>query len=297
MKAMILINFVDRAHITPPVLAAVEDVLREARVEFSTVRFTSRRHSEEAISEAAEKGFDTIFLGGGDGTVHNLFNIAFHRNFTFGILPLGTVNALARSLGLPHDPVEAVRAALGGRPCSLDVGRAAGRWFNCFLSIGFDASVVCTLDEKTKVRWGRAAFAVQGLKRLACMKELPRFAARFFPSGFEAQGQSLLVSNIANYAGFRLFPGQMNDGIMDSVLFTRNGPLPLFAGIGGMFCSRKKTASATGSIIREPLRRVDVRSTAPLFVQMDGDAVILPAPAQELSVEVHPGAARFLAPR
>src|SRR5271168_1879965 len=68
---------------------------------------------DEALADAAKGRVDTIVAGGGDGTVNEVFSLAFKagipKTCTFGILPLGTANDFARSVGLP---VEDLTAAL-----------------------------------------------------------------------------------------------------------------------------------------------------------------------------------------
>ena len=129
MKILVLVNFVDRSHCPPRVIRGMEEILSTHGAGNRLVKFTSREHSIKAINEARREGFDTLVMGGGDGTIHNLFNLAFEKDFTFGIIPLGTVNALARSLNIPRDPLKALEAAINGSIRNVDVCKEAGRFY------------------------------------------------------------------------------------------------------------------------------------------------------------------------
>ena len=79
--------------------------LRSARVDYRIEMSRSIEHSREIVERAAEDGTEQLWIGGGDGTVHVLLNLSFGRGMAAGIVPLGTVNALARALEVPIDPI------------------------------------------------------------------------------------------------------------------------------------------------------------------------------------------------
>ncbi len=296
MKILVLINFADRAHCSPETLQRIEAFFAGQGVSFRLVKFASGLDSQNAINRAAEEGVDTLLMGGGDGTVHNVFNQAFDKGFTFGIIPLGMVNALARSLGIPTNPLEACKVALGGYVRKIDVGRAAGRWFTCFASVGFDASVVHTLNERAKVRWEKAAFAVQGIRRLFHLGEIQPFDARIFPEEKNIRGFSLIISNIKNYAGFNIFGDEPDDGKMEIIVFRRNRIADYVIGIGEMFHSRNTGHSDSKRLFRTYFTNATLRYQGRLFLQLDGEPIFL-EPGTDLTFNVMPRAAPFLVPR
>jgi diacylglycerol kinase family enzyme len=288
---------VDRCHCSNRVLEKIEEMFSRAQVPCRLEKFTSKQHSIEAISQAKAQGYDTLIMGGGDGTIHNLFNLAFEKDFTFGIIPLGTVNALADSLGIPVDPEEACRVILEGNVRKIDVGRAAGRLFTCFGSVGFDASVVHTIDPESKVRWERIAFGCQGVKRLFYLDELAPFDVTIQPSGKTLRGYSMIVSNIPNYAGFNFFSEKPDDGKMEILVFKKNTVYDYLVSVAQMGISGPTAGmEENDNLFRSKVTSLTVKSDKSLFFQLDGEAISL-SPGEELVFEIMPRVARFLSPK
>ncbi len=103
------------------------------------------RDADEAfdqIRNRVAKGVDALVAVGGDGLVNMALQVVAGTATPLGIVPAGTGNDIARSLGLPLDePVTAVDLLATTEPRAVDVGRALGRWFGGVLSSGFDSMV------------------------------------------------------------------------------------------------------------------------------------------------------------
>lgn len=72
---------------------------------------------------------EAIVVGGGDGTVVAAANLALEKGVALGILPLGTVNQLARDLNIPLDFLTAVEALAQGSVKGIDVGMVNDQLF------------------------------------------------------------------------------------------------------------------------------------------------------------------------
>ncbi|WP_137179803.1 lipid kinase [Roseomonas sp. AR75] len=112
---------------------------------------------------------DLVVLGGGDGTMNAAAAAMRDVGLPLGILPLGTANDLARTLGIPPDANEAARIILAGNRRSIDLGEVNGRPFFNVASIGLSVAITRELTTDLKRRWGRLAYA------LAALRALPRF--------------------------------------------------------------------------------------------------------------------------
>ncbi|QVQ51500.1 YegS/Rv2252/BmrU family lipid kinase [Spiractinospora alimapuensis] len=77
------------------------------------------------LDAALDHGHDTVVAAGGDGSLHALANALYRRGElgqrTVGLIPMGTGNDFARTLGLPSDPIDAARALMASSPRRLDV--------------------------------------------------------------------------------------------------------------------------------------------------------------------------------
>lgn len=71
---------------------------------------------------------DIVVVAGGDGTVAKVVRHLPDRNVPIAILPIGTANNVARSLGIPDDAEQLATYLCGGRVQPLDIGVAAGKW-------------------------------------------------------------------------------------------------------------------------------------------------------------------------
>lgn len=123
----------------------------------------------DAIKAAARSGRVTV--AGGDGTAAGAAQILAGSDAELGLLPLGTLNHLARDLGIPADLGEAAKVAVNGQPNAIDVGEVNGRVFVNNASIGLYPLMVRKREGLRRVKgWPKwlstvpAAFAV--LERL-----------------------------------------------------------------------------------------------------------------------------------
>ncbi len=131
---------------------------------------TECRSSEEATDRArgaVEAGVDTVFAGGGDGTIHDIIQGLANTPVALAILPFGTANALAHDLGLPLRPAAAARIALAGQVRRIPLGhlefqdfsgRQTQHYFTVAAGIGVDAHLFYKLNRDLKKNAGMGAY-------------------------------------------------------------------------------------------------------------------------------------------
>ena len=122
---------------------------------------TNRRgHATRFAQDAAHRGVDLVISFGGDGTLNEVATGVAGSDTALGVLPGGSTNVFARTIGLPNDPVAAVSLLVDGlenpeaniRPIGL--GRVNGRFFCFHTGIGYDAAVVRTVESRASLkRW------------------------------------------------------------------------------------------------------------------------------------------------
>lgn len=107
---------------------------------------------------ARDEGFATIIAAGGDGTVCAVAQALAGSGATLGIIPLGTFNFFARSLGLPETPEAAVQALIGGRVRAVAAAEVNGRLFLNNASLGLYPALL-EKREKLYAKFGRSRWA------------------------------------------------------------------------------------------------------------------------------------------
>ena len=131
-------------------LAAVEHALAGVALE---VLLTERpEHATELARSIG--GVDALLVYGGDGLLNEALN-GVDGSIPVGIVPGGRTNVVARVLGLPAAPVDAVRTLRAGSPRTVSLGRVNGRRFSFAAGIGFDAELVRRVDERGRRADGR----------------------------------------------------------------------------------------------------------------------------------------------
>lgn len=83
---------------------------------------------EAALKEALKKSVDLVVAAGGDGTIAKVLTALPDRSIPVALLPLGTANNAARSLGIAGTPQELVETWKVDNTCPLDLGSAKGAW-------------------------------------------------------------------------------------------------------------------------------------------------------------------------
>lgn len=113
---------------------------------------------EGAAKQAASDGFATVAAAGGDGTMCAVASSLIDSDTQMGVLPLGTFNYFARSLGISEDLGEAVRVLATGRPMPAQVGMVNGRVFLNNASLGAYPAILQRREDIYR-RWGRSRAA------------------------------------------------------------------------------------------------------------------------------------------
>jgi diacylglycerol kinase family enzyme len=133
-----------------------------------SVAETSRRgHATRLAQGAAAKGTEAVIVLGGDGTLNEAANGLAGTACALGVLPGGSTNVFARTIGMTNDPIEAtgeLLAALGAGPGgvrSVGLGNVNGRRYLFHVGVGFDAAVVAQVERRSALKryLGHAYFA------------------------------------------------------------------------------------------------------------------------------------------
>ncbi len=209
----------------PQVVGRLRDTGHAVDVELSRTPEEAR----ELVLRAASSGADVLAVMGGDGMAHLGVNAVAERAAThpddaplaLGLVPAGTGNDLARSLGLDPDDVDAAIDALAtGRTRHVDLLRvdrpgADDRWVGTVLATGFDALVNARANRMRRPR-GAARYTIAALAELRTFRPLPYVLVL---DGVERDLDAMLVAvgNTSTYGGgLRICPAaDPYDGWLD----------------------------------------------------------------------------------
>ena len=169
MKAMIIVNPSSGSEQAKEYVKQLQKRLANYSVE-SVIKETKKSGDAEYFaSQAAVEKVDTVFLMGGDGTVNEGINGIARQAYkpTVGVIPTGTINNFARSLGISMNPKEAIRQLDLTNKKSVDIGKVNDLYFISTVSVGAIPETVQEVDEESKSKFGPLAYVFEGVKALS----------------------------------------------------------------------------------------------------------------------------------
>jgi diacylglycerol kinase (ATP) len=147
-----------------------------------------------SLAAAMDLQPDLLIVGGGDGTISEAARCLAYQDMALGVLPLGTTNNFARTLGIPLDVPGAVGVLAAGKVADVDLGKAGDAVFANLVSTGLSSQVAAAVPHRLKRVAGRAAYP------LTALAALPRH--RPLHASITADGRQFTVDthqlNIAN---------------------------------------------------------------------------------------------------
>ena len=106
-----------------------------------------------------------VVIGGGDGSLHAALPAVLDAGLPLGVLPLGTANDFARSIGITDVPA-AVEVIAAGHLKRVDVGVVNGTYFLNAVGIGLGPEINRDLDRSSKSSLGVFAYLLHGMRNL-----------------------------------------------------------------------------------------------------------------------------------
>lgn len=321
VRALLIVN--PRATTTTqPVLDTIVGTLA-AQAEIEVVETRYRGDAREIAARAVGEGWDALLVLSGDGTINEIVNGLMDKAAiragrplarggelagrlpAIGAIPGGNANVFTRDLGVPADPVAAVQviaARLGaGTTRTIGLGLAGDRYFTFNAGLGWDAEVVCGVEEERAQ--GRPAST--GLYVRTALRHYYRKTDRRHPGltveaadGTRIDPVALaIISNTTpwSYAGQRPVsptPAASFDTGLDAFLLRRLRTISTLNALRQM--TRRTGQPMTGKHVvnLHDQAEITVRSRKPAALQVDGDYV---GDAESVTFRSVPGALRVIA--
>lgn len=233
-----------------------------------------RRHVDEAI----QRGVPRVVAAGGDGTVHAVADVILGSSgdVEFGVLPLGTGNDLARSLGMPLEPAEAREVLRTRKAVAIDVMdfRYEDRVRHAInmLTAGNTGKFMETLSDEMKQRWGPFCY-LRGV--IDVMQDLEVFPIELICDDGTPERYEIINLFLANGptsgGGMPVSPDALlNDGAFD-VVVVKDGPPAEIAQLTAQYVVSDFRQHEL--IETRRAKRVEIRSAARMPGTADGDTL------------------------
>lgn len=276
--------------------------LRALGEEVTLLPTTAPGSASLLAQHAAREGSEVIVAAGGDGTVNEVVDglarePALLEQVRLGIVPLGTINVLARELGIPLAVKAACALIRSGHERRIDLprveftadGAPRRRAFTQLAGAGLDSRAIDLVRWEVKQRFGWLAYAWAGCRALRGPHPVVQVDC---PHAAPVSGHLAVIGNGTRYGGdVRMFPqASLQDGRLDLRLFRRVNTRTLLR-FGWAWIRRRPLLPADDLCLQGT--EFTLSSDRPLRFQLDGDNVgWLPA-----RFTVQPRALRVLVPR
>lgn len=214
---------------------------------------------------------DLVVACGGDGTLSEVVNGLVGTSPAVGLLPAGTGNDFARTVGLSRDPREAAQQLLHGAPQPIDLLAVGdtGRVALNVLGVGFDAAVARRMNAQMRFSGGGFAYLSAVMLELAHLRPT-RVRLRVDEREWEGDALLVAVANAQSYgAGMRIAPAaSISDGLLDVVIVRHMPRLRFLRCLPRVF---RGTHTALPEVEVWQGREVHVDTEVPQPVLIDGD--------------------------
>lgn len=274
-----------------PMLREAIGLLRDEGVEIHVRVTWEKGDAGHYVEEARRLGVETVIAGGGDGTINEVSTALIHCEGpdipALGILPLGTANDFATSVGIPVELDKALKLAIVGNAIEIDMAQVNDK--TCFINMatgGFGTRITTETPEKLKAALGGVSYIIHGLMRMDTLKP-DRCEIR--GENFHWQGDALVIG-IGNGrqagGGQQLCPNALiNDGLLQLRIFTGEEILP------ALF-STLKPQEENPNIIDGASAWFTIQAPHDITFNLDGE----PLSGQEFHIKILPAALRCRLP-
>ncbi len=245
---------------------------------------------EEGVRAELRDRPDLLVVASGDGGVSRAVGELAHTDTALGLLPTGTTNNFARSLGLPLGLDEALEVLAEGRVADVDLGRVGEAAFANVASIGLTVQVARRVPRLLKRYHGRFAYVLTGVVALVAHQSFAVLVER----GEERtllRTHQLIIANGSHHGGTAIAgDASVDDDLLAVFHLGDHSKLQLLRRLRLFLRSRPRTlrsgeflVASSARIITEPPLDVEldgeVRARTPVEVRVDRNALKVVVPA------------------
>lgn len=228
-----------------------------------------KRADVSALIRERAADVDAVVIAGGDGSVNAAAEGVIATGLPLGVIPMGTANDLARTLGLPTDPAAAVAVIAGGHLRAIDVGTANDCFFFNVASVGLAARIARDLKGGSKKRLGVLAYGAAAARIVT--KAGPIWAELETDTGIDRVGTMQIAVGAGRHYGGGLTiheSAQPDDGQLRVVSLELDNWWELLPLVPSLLSGRTEDHKGVRSFATD---RLIVRTKRKEDVDLDGD--------------------------
>ncbi len=265
----------------------IDKNLDHKKFDAKIVYTTHHAHAKQLAIKAVEGDVDIVVAVGGDGTINEVAGVLESSNKTMAIVPCGSGNGLARTLGIPLDNAKAIAKISGLKTTNIDVGMLNDKKFFNMAGMGFDAHI--------------SAHFANSVKRgfLGYIKSTLQEVANYKPQQYEILIDGKLIKrdafmlSLANSSQYgnnaHISPtASTQDGLLD-ICIIKPFPLRIFPLLGFRMFAKTVSQSMYVEIIKAKSFQITRQSAGPVHV--DGEPFLMET---VLTVSVKPLALKII---
>ncbi|KAA3608784.1 MAG: diacylglycerol kinase family lipid kinase [Calditrichaeota bacterium] len=239
-------------------------------------------HASQIAKEAVKEKCQNIIAIGGDGTMNEVASQLVGSASNFGLVPMGSGNGFARSLGLPLKPENALKTIFNRKIKTIDTGTINGLPFFAVAGIGFDAQVASQF-QKRKVRGALPYFFIGFSEYMKY--SYPAYTVKSPDVNQEVAPLVITIANATEFGnGAKIAPqADIQDGYLDVCMFDKMSVIKGLISLPKMFNGR---ISEISSYSNYKTKSVEIISDTEEFVfHTDGEPHLA---EKKVSVEIIP---------
>jgi YegS/Rv2252/BmrU family lipid kinase len=226
------------------------------------------KHGTTLAQQAAIAGAYAVVAVGGDGSVNDIAHGLAGTGCILGIIPKGSGNGLARTIGLPLDVAQAVQVINRDKVAAIDVGYANDKMFISNAGVAFDA-LISRKFAKSEKR-GLMVYSWLVTKYLWRYKTW-NFGITIDGKKVDENAFMVIVANGTQFGyNFRIAPmADYTDGLLDLIIIRKFPKI-----LGGIIAFRAMTGTIGKSTYVKSFKGREIKVTHPALnlMQTDGDA-------------------------
>ncbi|WLR51017.1 diacylglycerol kinase family lipid kinase [Bacillus tianshenii] len=270
-RAMIIVNPSSGKEQAGEYVEQIEEVLWSNGYQVNTFETAQELDATKFCQEACLEKYDVVVSMGGDGTLNETINgmAGQEHRPTLGIIPMGTMNDIARALHIPFEPEAAIELLQGHRTKKIDLGKVNDHYFMNIVASGAIAQATSQVTVEQKTKLGPFAYFAEGVKAFT-KRDLYDFNIQYDDGEWVGEAWHFIAVLTNSVGGFEeLSPdAEVNDGKLHCFVIKNitvaNVPLLAAALVRGELKNQKDVDYFTTSSVK-------ISSTNDLVANVDGE--------------------------